>query len=106
MRGRSVGTITSVPSCVPLKLLNIIVLSSIADGAMKMIPSNQGILLIITNYTGDNLHFGLAMQQARADGMQNVEMIPVGDDCSVGRKAGGLVGRRALAGTILGLSRP
>lgn len=49
----------------------------------------------------DNLHFGLACQQARADGLKNIEMVPVGDDVSVGRETGGLVGRRALAGVML-----
>ncbi|KAF8151786.1 Dak1 domain-containing protein [Crassisporium funariophilum] len=70
-------------------------------GAMKAVPSKKGTLLIITNYTGDNLHFGLACQQARADGISNVDILPVGDDVSVGRTKGALVGRRALAGTIL-----
>ncbi|KDR72886.1 hypothetical protein GALMADRAFT_252217 [Galerina marginata CBS 339.88] len=70
-------------------------------GAIKAVPSKNGTLLVITNYTGDNLHFGLACQQARADGIQNVDILPVGDDVSVGRSKGALVGRRALAGTIL-----
>ena len=54
--------------------------------------------------TGDNLHFGLACQQARADGIENVDILPVCDDVSVGRSKGALVGRRALAGTILGMT--
>lgn len=88
------------------------------DGAIKSVPSTEGTILIITvsgarpvlnvaltnhqNYTGDNLHFGLAAQQARADGIKNIDILPVTDDVSVGRKGGGLVGRRALAGTVLG----
>ena len=55
--------------------------------------------------TGDNLHFGLAANQARADGIPNVGILPVGDDVSVGRTKGALVGRRALACTILGMCR-
>ncbi|KAH8826708.1 Dak1 domain-containing protein [Flagelloscypha sp. PMI_526] len=70
-------------------------------GGMKAVPSDKGTILIITNYTGDNLHFGLACQQARADGNPNVAILPVCDDVSVGRTKGALVGRRALAGTIL-----
>jgi len=50
------------------------------------------------------LHFGLACQQARADGIENVDILPVCDDVSVARSKGALVGRRALAGTILGMS--
>ncbi|THU79797.1 Dak1-domain-containing protein [Dendrothele bispora CBS 962.96] len=70
-------------------------------GAVKALPSDKGTILIITNYTGDNLHFGLACQQARADGIQNIAILPVGDDVSVGRTKGALVGRRAMAGTML-----
>ncbi|KAJ7904951.1 Dak1 domain-containing protein [Mycena leptocephala] len=73
-------------------------------GAVKAVPS-AGTLLIITNcasfHTGDNLHFGLACQQARANGLSNIAILPVGDDVSVGRTKGALVGRRAMAGTIL-----
>ncbi|KAJ7471889.1 Dak1 domain-containing protein [Mycena latifolia] len=71
------------------------------SGAVKAVPSTNGTLLIITNYTGDNLHFGLACQQARANGLSNIAILPVGDDVSVGRTKGALVGRRAMAGTIL-----
>ncbi|KAK7446302.1 hypothetical protein VKT23_014508 [Stygiomarasmius scandens] len=70
-------------------------------GAVKALPSEKGVILIITNYTGDNLHFGLACQQARADGIQNIAILPVGDDVSVGKTQGALVGRRAMAGTML-----
>ncbi|KAJ7675427.1 hypothetical protein B0H17DRAFT_1080731 [Mycena rosella] len=66
------------------------------SGAVKAIPSTNGTLLIITNYTGDNLHFGLACQQARANGLSNIAILPVGDDVSVGRTKGALVGRRAM----------
>ncbi|KIY72772.1 Dak1-domain-containing protein, partial [Cylindrobasidium torrendii FP15055 ss-10] len=69
--------------------------------AMKALPSTEGTILIITNYTGDNLHFGLAAQQARANGTDNVAILPVCDDVSVGRSKGALVGRRAMSGTIL-----
>ena len=54
--------------------------------------------------TGDNLHFGHACQQARADGIENVDILPVCDDVSVARLKGALVGRPALAGTILGVT--
>jgi hypothetical protein len=50
------------------------------------------------------LHFGLACQQARADGIENVDILPVCDDVSVARSKGALVGRRVLAGTTLGMS--
>ncbi|XP_055988034.1 triokinase/FMN cyclase isoform X1 [Sorex fumeus] len=57
-----------------------------------------GVLLIVKNYTGDRLNFGLAREHARAEGIA-VEMVIVGDDCafSVLKKTG----RRGLCGTLL-----
>lgn len=61
---------------------------------------SQGILLIVKNYTGDVLHFGLSAERARALGI-DCQVVVVGDDVAVGREKGGMVGRRALAGTVL-----
>jgi len=66
--------------------------------AIDAVPSDKGTILIITNYTGDCLHFGLAAEKAKAAG-HRCRMIICGDDVSVGRK-GSLVGRRGLAGQI------
>ncbi|XP_036061331.1 triokinase/FMN cyclase isoform X2 [Onychomys torridus] len=57
-----------------------------------------GILLIVKNYTGDRLNFGVAMEQAKAEGI-SVEMVVIGDDSAftVLKKAG----RRGLCGTVL-----
>lgn len=65
--------------------------------------SDKGLVVIVLNYTGDCLNFGLASEKARAafSGAgkgQEVEMVIVGDDVSVGRSKGGLVGRRGLTG--------
>ncbi len=46
------------------------------------------------------LNFGMAVEKARASGVE-VEMVVVGDDVGVGRKQGGKVGRRGIAGTVL-----
>ena len=54
--------------------------------------------------TGDNLHFGLACHQARADGIEKVDILPVCDDVSLARSKGAVVGRRTLAATILGVT--
>ncbi|TGJ84730.1 hypothetical protein E0Z10_g4010 [Xylaria hypoxylon] len=62
------------------------------------VPSDKGTILVVTNYTGDCLHFGLAAEKANAKG-QKCRMIICGDDVSVG-KNGTLVGRRGLAGQI------
>ncbi|XP_062973061.1 triokinase/FMN cyclase isoform X3 [Elgaria multicarinata webbii] len=57
-----------------------------------------GTLLIVKNYTGDRLNFGLALEQARAE-KTAVQMVVVGDDCAftTQKKAG----RRGLCGTVL-----
>lgn len=66
--------------------------------AIDAVPSDQGSILVVTNYTGDCLHFGLANEKAIARG-HRCRMIICGDDVSVGKK-GSLVGRRGLAGQI------
>ncbi|KAH8736335.1 dihydroxyacetone kinase [Ilyonectria robusta] len=66
--------------------------------AIDEVPSDVGTILVVTNYTGDCLHFGLANEKAIANG-HNSRMIICGDDVSVGNK-GGLVGRRGLAGQV------
>lgn len=58
------------------------------------------VLIICKNYTGDRLHFGMAVENANRMGRQ-VELVVVADDVSVGKKQGGRVGRRGLAGTVL-----
>lgn len=67
------------------------------DGALPAAPV-VGTLLIVKNYTGDRLNFGLAREQARAAGIP-VEMVVIGDDSAftVLKKAG----RRGLCGTVL-----
>ncbi|KAI0148819.1 dihydroxyacetone kinase [Xylariaceae sp. FL1272] len=65
---------------------------------IEAVPSEKGSILVITNYTGDCLHFGLAAEKANAKGYKT-KMIICGDDVSVG-KTGSLVGRRGLAGQI------
>ncbi|CCE61840.1 hypothetical protein TPHA_0B01670 [Tetrapisispora phaffii CBS 4417] len=69
--------------------------------AIRLVSENsKGVLLIVKNYTGDVLHFGLAAERARAQGI-DCHVFVVGDDVAVGRAKGGMVGRRALAGTVL-----
>ncbi|NXB89782.1 TKFC cyclase, partial [Vidua chalybeata] len=57
-----------------------------------------GILLIVMNYTGDRLNFGMALERARAEGA-DVRMVVVGDDCAF--TTPGKAGRRGICGTIL-----
>ena len=54
--------------------------------------------MVIGNYTGDCLHFGLATEKLKAAGSQS-RLLVCGDDVSIGN-AGGVVGRRGLAGHV------
>ncbi|GME43890.1 Dak kinase [Neofusicoccum parvum] len=68
--------------------------------AIRNVPSDAGVILCITNYTGDRLHFGLAREKAHATG-QKIAQIPLTDDVALGRKKSELLGRRGLAGNVL-----
>uniref|UniRef100_A0A8C4KJN6 Triokinase/FMN cyclase n=1 Tax=Dromaius novaehollandiae TaxID=8790 RepID=A0A8C4KJN6_DRONO len=57
-----------------------------------------GTLLIVKNYTGDRLNFGLALERARAEGA-DVQMVIVGDDSAFTTRK--KAGRRGLCGTVL-----
>ena len=54
-----------------------------------------GCLLIVKNYTGDRLNFGLAAERARAFGL-NVNMVIIGDDVALPE----LPQARGVAGTL------
>eukprot|EP00850_Spirogloea_muscicola_P009124 SM000050S17049 [mRNA] locus=s50:599048:605013:+ [translate_table: standard] len=66
--------------------------------AIRAVTGPPGCLLIVKNYTGDRLNFGLAAEQAKAEGYK-VEMVIVADDCALPPPRG-LAGRRGLAGTL------
>ncbi len=67
--------------------------------AIRAAAGPPGVLLIVKNYTGDRLNFGLAAEIARAEGIK-VEMVVVADDVALAA-GGDHAGRRGLAGTIL-----
>jgi triose/dihydroxyacetone kinase / FAD-AMP lyase (cyclizing) len=67
--------------------------------AIRTTAGPAGALLIIKNYTGDRLNFGLAAELARAESIP-VETVLVADDVALAA-SGGHAGRRGLAGTIL-----
>jgi len=67
--------------------------------AIKAVSGKPGALLVVKNYTGDRLNFGLAAEMARSEGI-SVEMVIVDDDVALkGTEQG--VGARGLAGTVL-----
>jgi triose/dihydroxyacetone kinase / FAD-AMP lyase (cyclizing) len=57
----------------------------------------KGCLLIVKNYTGDRLNFGIALEKARSEGY-NVQMIDVADDAALS-EGKGITGGRGIAGT-------
>lgn len=63
--------------------------------AILQVTGPSGCLLVVKNYTGDRLNFGLAAEKAKSMG-HNVEMVIVGDDTSTADS----VQPRGLAGTI------
>lgn len=58
-----------------------------------------GCLLIVKNYTGDRLNFGMACELANAEG-RNCKMVVVADDSALERTKG-VTGARGVAGTVL-----
>lgn len=68
---------------------------------IRNVPSNEGVILCITNYTGDMLHFGLAREKGQALGYK-VDVVCMAEDAALGREKSGKVGRRGLAGNLLG----
>ncbi|KAJ7144788.1 dihydroxyacetone kinase [Mycena crocata] len=71
---------------------------------IDLVENDAGTLILVKNYTGDVLNFGLAAEQYAAEHAENsdkVKFIVVGDDVAVGKTQGGMVGRRGLAGVVL-----
>ncbi|NRA46519.1 MAG: dihydroxyacetone kinase subunit DhaK [Oligoflexales bacterium] len=63
---------------------------------IRAVTGEAGCLLIIKNYTGDRLNFGLAAEIAKSHYDLKVEMVIVGDDRAIETKQ-----PRGLAGTLL-----
>lgn len=67
--------------------------------AIKAVAGKPGVVLVVKNYTGDRLNFGLAAEMARSKGIP-VEMIIVDDDVAL-HESKSATGARGLAGTVL-----
>ncbi|KAK5712950.1 dihydroxyacetone kinase Dak1 [Elasticomyces elasticus] len=89
LSGAVAGTIFASPSA-----------EQIRRCILGRVETSKGVLVIVMNYTGDVLNFGMAVEKAKASGM-DVQMVVMGDDAGVGREKGGKVGRRGIAGTVL-----
>ena len=69
---------------------------AVYEGIVK-VTGKAGCLVVVLNYTGDRLNFGMAVEAARADGV-SVEVTAVADDCGV--PSPGINGPRGIAGTM------
>ncbi|EIW79314.1 dihydroxyacetone kinase [Coniophora puteana RWD-64-598 SS2] len=72
--------------------------------AINLVDNDKGTLIVVKNYTGDILNFGLAKEHyaaAHPEKADKVKFVIVADDVAVGKTQGSIVGRRGLAGTCL-----
>jgi ATP-dependent dihydroxyacetone kinase len=67
--------------------------------AIRAVTGPPGVLLIVKNYTGDRLNFGLAAELAKSEGIA-VETVIVADDVALADSTDH-AGRRGIAGTVL-----
>lgn len=68
------------------------------QAALQAVGEDRDVLLIVKNYTGDCLNFGLAAETAQAAG-RTAATVVVADDVALGDSAG--AGRRGIGGTVL-----
>ena len=65
---------------------------------IKAIATDQGVLMVIKNYTGDVMNFEMAAEMAEMEGIK-VKQVIVNDDVAV-KDSLYTVGRRGVAGTV------
>lgn len=66
--------------------------------AIEQVSCGKGVLMVIKNYSGDIMNFGLAADLAELDGI-DVAQVVVKDDVAVPDREEG-TGRRGIAGTV------
>ncbi|MCF1627395.1 dihydroxyacetone kinase subunit DhaK [Tetragenococcus koreensis] len=67
--------------------------------AMKEADQGEGVLLIVKNYTGDNLNFEMAQEMAEMEDIHS-QIVVVDDDIAV-EDSEFTAGKRGVAGTVL-----
>lgn len=70
------------------------------ESALKRLSNEHGTLVVVMNYTGDVLNFGLAKSRFESAKSPS-RIVIVADDVSIPRSQGALTGRRGLAATVL-----
>lgn len=82
-------------------LKNNFQLSILASILLTAPDPNREILMIINNYTGDRLNFGLAIEKAKTIyKYRNIKAITINDDCAIDNPRHS-TGRRGLSGINL-----
>jgi dihydroxyacetone kinase len=66
--------------------------------AIRAVAGPKGVLVIVMNYTGDRINFGMAIEKAKAEGI-NVRMVKVNDDCALSSK--GITGARGILSIVI-----
>lgn len=66
---------------------------------IRVAAGSKGILLVVKNYTGDRLNFGMALEKLKSEGVEG-KMLIVDDDCAL-PPGKGITGGRGIAGTVL-----
>ncbi|MBE1515354.1 dihydroxyacetone kinase subunit DhaK [Nesterenkonia halotolerans] len=82
-------------AAIPGEIFSSPSVTAVLEG-IRHVAGTAGCLLVIKNYTGDRLNFGLAAERARQEGYK-VETVLVADDVALP----GFAQPRGLAGTIL-----
>jgi triose/dihydroxyacetone kinase / FAD-AMP lyase (cyclizing) len=73
--------------------------ASILAAIRAAAKDGSAVVLIVKNYTGDRLNFGMAIERAGMEGI-HCAMVVVADDTAVAREKG-ITGARGVAGTVL-----
>lgn len=60
---------------------------------IRICAGDYGVLLIVKNYTGDRLNFGMAMSLALQEGI-DIKMVIVEDDCALPEGKGDVVNEK------------
>lgn len=58
-----------------------------------------GVLILLNNYTGDRLNFGIALERGQTEGFL-IRTVTNAEDCAL-ESSGRSAGRRGLAGIVL-----
>lgn len=79
--------------------------SSHVSDALEAIQGSAGSLIYVINYTGDRLHFGMAIERSKAKlgPDTKADLVYIDDDVALENKSGLTVGGRGLAGALFAL---